>query len=55
MGTILKILGLAGAFWLFADPQIGVALLFLWGILALGYLPFWVLSDLESTWRGGRK
>ena len=52
MGTLLKWLFAAGLFFLFADPQMGLAMLFFWGILALGFLPFWALSDLE---RGGRK
>ena len=55
MGTLLKWLFATGVFFFIAYPQLGLALLFLWGILFLGYLPFLVLSDLEDTWRGGRK
>lgn len=55
MGTLLKGLFVTGIFFLFAYPQLGLVLLFLWGILGIGYLPFLVLSDLEDTWRGGRK
>ncbi|WP_168185617.1 hypothetical protein [Acidiferrobacter sp. SPIII_3] len=52
MGTLLKWLFASAIFFLFADPTLGLALFFLWGILALGFLPFWALADLE---RGGRK
>ena len=55
MGTLLKWLFATGVFFLFADLQIGLVVLFLWGILFLGYLPFFLLSDLENTWRSGRK
>ncbi len=47
MGTILVMLFGFGVAMLVVDPQFGCAILFLWGILFLGYLPWLVLKGEE--------
>ena len=47
MGTILTILFGFGVAMLVVDPQFGVVLLTVWGLLFLGYLPFLVMKDSE--------
>ncbi len=47
MGTLLKVLFGLGVFFLIAEPSLGVALLFVWGVLLIGSLPFRIMKDAE--------
>ena len=47
MGIILTMLFCFGVAMLVVDPPFGAAVLTVWGMLFLGYLPFLVMKDAE--------